>query len=106
MASRVTLPPVSIRRHRVQRRVALHRPAIAAAWTNFEAASIEAQAKAHRAIEWTRSLSAIVAVVAAVVALRRVARRGNAGPAMRAVAAAGLLRRFVPVFRKLFSPYP
>lgn len=84
----------------------MHRPTIATAWTNFETASIETQAKAHRVVNWTRGLSAIAAVVAAAIALRRVATRGSTRPTMRAVAAAGLLRRFVPVFRKLFTTYP
>jgi hypothetical protein len=103
---RPPFPAVSIRRQRVQRRVATHRAVVGDAWTNFEQASVEAQAKVHRVIDWTRTLSAIAALIAAGIALRRVATRGHAAPAVRAVALASFLRRVVPTARKLFSPYP
>ena len=104
--ARAVLPAVSIRRQRVQRRLAMHRAVIDDAWASFEQASVEAQAKAHRVIDWTRTLSAIAAVIAAALALRRVATRGKAGPALRAVALASFLRRVFPNARKLFSPSP
>ena len=101
--ARITSPAVSTGRQRVQRRVALHRAVIGDAWASFEEASVETQAKAHRVIDWTRSLAAIAALIAAVVALRRIATRGKAGPALRGVALASLLRRVVSTARRLFS---
>ena len=44
------------------------------------------------------------ALIAAGIAFRRVATRGRAAPALRAVALASLIRRVIPTARKLFSP--
>jgi hypothetical protein len=63
---------------------------------NFENAAVLAQARAHRVVDWVRTLSGLAAVAAAILAIRRMTRHGGAGSAMRTVAVAGVLRRLLP----------
>ena len=88
--------PLRTQREHAQRRVAASRHAIAAAWADVERETAVIQARAHRAIDWTRTLSAIAAMAGAIVAFRRAIARGNAGPALRTVVATTLLGRIVP----------
>jgi hypothetical protein len=106
MNSRLSDLPVSTRREQAQRRVAANRAAIAAAWADVEQQTVVIQARAHRAIDWTRTLSAIAAMAGAIVAFRRTIARGNAGPALRTVAATTLLGRIVPSALRLYLRRP
>jgi hypothetical protein len=98
--------PVSTRRQQAQFRAAANRANIAEAWADVERETIVLQARAHRAIDWTRTLSALAAIAGAVVAFRRMVTRGGAGPALRAVATTTLLRRVVPSAFRLYLRRP
>ena len=98
--------PASLRRREAQRRLAEHRAAVRAAWADFEGASVVAQARAHRVVDWTRTLSAVAGVAGAIVAIRRMARRGATRPALRTMAAAGILRRLLPTAYQLYLRRP
>ena len=75
-----SLVPVAVRREHVQQRVAENRAAIAVAWADVGVATIALEAKAHRALAWTRMLSAIAAVTGGLVALRRLDHPVPRGP--------------------------
>src|SRR5215831_11241620 len=98
--------PVAMLREQVRFRAAANRASIAEAWADVERETIVLQARAHRAIDWTRTLSALAAIAGAIVAFRRVVTRGNAGPALRAIAATTLLRRVVPSAFRLYPRRP
>ena len=93
-------------RQQAQFRVAANRASVAEAWADVERETVVLQARAHRAIDWTRTLSALAAIAGAIVAFRRVALRRSAGPALRAVAATTLLRRVVPSAFRLYLRRP
>jgi hypothetical protein len=98
--------PVATRRQQAQFRAAANRASIAEAWADVERETVVLQARAHRAIDWTRTLSALAAITGAIVAFRRMMIRGRAGPALRAVAATTLLRRVVPSALRLYLRRP
>ncbi len=98
--------PVSTRRREAQRHLAEHRIAVREAWLDFEDAAVQAQARAHRVVDWARTLSALAAVVGAILAIRRMTMRGAAGPAMRTMAVAGILRRLLPTAFQLYLRRP
>ena len=98
--------PGATPRQQAQLRVAANRASLAEAWRDVEQQTIVLQARAHRAIDWTRTLSALAAIAGAIVAFRRVALRRSAGPALRAVAATTLLRRVVPSAFRLYLRRP
>lgn len=98
--------PVALRREQAQRRVAANRAVIADAWSDVGQATVVLEAKAHRAVDWTRTLTAIAAVIGGMVAVKRVLTRGRAGPALRAVAATGVLRRALPTALRLYMRRP
>ena len=98
--------PASLRRREAQRRLAEHRAAVRAAWSDFEGASVVAQARAHRVVDWARTLSAVAGVAGAIVAIRRMTRRGATRPALRTMAIAGILRRLLPTAYPLYLRRP
>jgi len=103
--------PLSTRREQAQVRVAANRAEIAEAWGDVERETTVLQARAHRAVDWTRTVSALAAIVAAIVAFRRGITRGNPRPALRAMAATAiaattLLRRVLPSAFRLYLRRP
>lgn len=98
--------PPALRRREAQRRLAEHRAAVRDAWAEFEDASVAAQARAHRVVDWTRTLSAVAGVAGAIVAVRRMTRRGATRPALRTMAIAGILRRLLPTAYQLYLRRP
>jgi hypothetical protein len=106
MNARHTQLPVATRRQQAQFRAAAGRANIAEAWADVERETVVLQARAHRAIDWTRTLSALAAIGGAIVALRRVVMRRRPGPALGAVAATTLLRRVVPSAFRLYLRRP
>ena len=98
--------PPTLRRREAQRRLAEHRAAVRDAWAEFEDASVAAQARAHRVVDWTRTLSAVAGVAGAIVAVRRMTRRGATRPALRTMAIAGILRRLLPTAYQLYLRRP
>jgi hypothetical protein len=103
--------PASLRRREAQRRLAEHRAVVRDVWTDFENASVVAQARAHRIVDWARTISALVGVVGAIVAVRRMTTRGSAmrastRPALRTMAIVGLLRRLLPTAYQLYVRRP
>ena len=111
-----SLAPVAVRREQAQQRIAANRAAVAVAWADVGEATVALEAKAHRAVDWTRTLSAIAAVIGGLVALRRMVTRApvgpgmvtraRAGPALRAMAAATVLRRALPSALRLYLRRP
>jgi len=111
-----SLAPVAVRREHAQQRIAASRVAIEVAWADVGEATVALEAKAHRAVDWTRTLSAIAAVIGGLVALRRVVTRprtgpgvvtgARAGPALRAMAAATVLRRALSSALRLYLRRP
>lgn len=65
------LPPVSVRRAQAQRRVALQRTEIAAAWSDFERHEVNGEHRVRQAVALTRRVAGISALLAAGLALRR-----------------------------------
>ncbi len=104
--NRRTKRPVTARRRDAQLRLAEHRIDMREAWVNFENAAVVAQARAHRIVDGIRTLSGLAAVVAAILAIRWMTMRGGAGPAMRTVAVAGVLRRLLPTAFQLYLRRP
>jgi hypothetical protein len=98
--------PVALRREQAQQRVAANRAVIADAWVEFGQAAVGLEAKARLAVDWTRTLSTIAAVIGGVVAFRRLATRGRAGPALRALATTSVLRRVLPSALRLYLRRP
>jgi len=51
-----SLAPVAVRREQAQQRIAANRATIAVAWADVGEATVALEAKAHRAVDWTRTL--------------------------------------------------
>src|SRR5262249_22229755 len=103
--------PVATRRQQAQIRVAANRASIGEAWGDFERETIVLQARAHRAVDLTRTVSALAAIVAASLAVRRGITRGNPRPALQGmaattIAATTLLRRVLPSAFRLYLRRP
>jgi len=104
MSAPDALPPLAARREHAQLCAAENRAAIASAWADVEQATVVLEARAHRAVDWTRTLAAITAVLGGIVAVRRGLTRGRprAGPTLRTLAATSVLRHALPAAIRLY----
>jgi len=91
-----------VQRERAQQRIAASRAAVAAAWADVEVATITLEARAHRVIEWARTLSLLAALLGGTIALRRLVARGGTLAALRTLAATTALRRVLPTALQLY----
>jgi hypothetical protein len=96
MTARYWGPPLAMRRHAVQARIAAQRTSIGTAWTTFEWAEARRELNLRRWIAWTHQASNVALFAAAFWTTRRALRtsgvRGIARLGRRAAVAVAVWR--------------
>ncbi len=99
MSSASSAYALARRRREIMSRIEAHRIAVGSAWDYFEAAATRGEARAQRAVTWTRRVAGVAILIAGWRALRRPApaelrrRRGAMGLVARTMGTVATLQK-------------